>query len=85
MRGLLATVALLLLAAGIICYANGWLIFNKGPESTTIEIKTKEIQRATDEAVEETVEGGKEFVKDATNTRETPRVEREPVIVTNPD
>jgi hypothetical protein len=81
MRGLLATVALLLVIAGIVCYANGWLVFHRGPDSTTIEVKTRQIDRAADEAIEETMQESKEFIDRATNTQSADADKERPVVV----
>ena len=70
MRELLGTIAILAIIAGIVLFANGWLTVNKGPQSTTIEVKTHEIKQATEHAVEQ----GKEFIEESTSPTPKPVV-----------
>jgi|CXWL01.1.fsa_nt_gi hypothetical protein len=51
-RTLFAFCFLLTLAAGVIGYASGWINFKHEEEKTMIEIETREIQDAAEQAVE---------------------------------
>jgi hypothetical protein len=61
MTRLLGTLTLVAILAGIVFYASGWISWDRTEDRTTIEIETREIQEATEKAVEE----GKRVVEDA--------------------
>lgn len=57
-RTLFALCFMLILAAGVIGYASGWITFKHAEQKTTIEIETGEIK----DAAEHAVETGKQFI-----------------------
>jgi hypothetical protein len=54
MRNLLATLALLAIIAGVGFYAAGWMTYHKDESGATVNIKTHEVERAAERAVNKT-------------------------------
>lgn len=81
MRQLLGTFAIVALVAAIVCYANGWLVFHKTSQSTTVEIKTEQIKDAADRAVQQS----KEFIQDSATPQPSPIARPTPVTPTQPE
>jgi uncharacterized protein HemX len=88
MTRILGAITLLVLIAGLGLYAAGWLSWNKSADRTTIEIETKEIQRATEDAVEK----GKQLVEESldsfrsneTESTRTPDAEQSEAVDVEP-
>lgn len=53
MTRLLGTITLLVLIAGAVFYAAGWIKFERSPDRTLIEIESQRIEEATRDAVEQ--------------------------------
>jgi|GEM_PF-5770841 len=58
---LFGIVFLILLVVGAVCFFNGWIEFRSGETTTTIEMKTGEMESAA----ERTIDKGKELMDKA--------------------
>jgi hypothetical protein len=89
MRNFLAAVAVLAILAGVGFYAAGWLTYRKDDGGATVNIKTREVERAAERAVDKT----KNLLDDVIDqpvhhvdpVPATPPVERQPVVPAQPE
>jgi hypothetical protein len=58
---LLGTLFLLILVVAAVAWANGWIQFHPGENSTTIEMKTDEMKKGADKAIDQ----GKQLLEKA--------------------
>jgi hypothetical protein len=64
MREFLATLAVVIIVAAVAFYAFGWLKFTQTDNDATIQIETKQIRNAADEAAERVVEKGSDLLRE---------------------
>ena len=61
LRGLFLVACVAIAAFAVVGYASGWIVFQHDEEKATIEIKTDEIQKSADDAIEK----GEQFIDKA--------------------
>jgi hypothetical protein len=85
MRNFLATLALLAILAGVGFYAAGWMTYHKDDNSATINIQTKQIERAAERTIDKSKNLLDDVIDHPVHRLDPAPVEAKPVTPINPD